>query len=83
MAFFTIIKYVLAAFVGFFIFIAAGPMMYMMRYENPMWHDMPTDMLAFGDMTYGIWVLFIVIIIGVIVIAGINEANKNRAIDQS
>lgn len=83
MAFYTLIKYVLAFFVGFFIFITAGPVMYDMRYTNSMWDDMPTDMQAYGDMQYGIWVLFIVVIVGIIVIAGINEANKNRAIDQA
>lgn len=82
MVLFTLIKYVLGFFVGFMIFIVSGPVMYMMRYQNDMWDDMPVFMQAFGDQQYGIWVLFIVIIAAVLVIAGISEANKNRALEQ-
>lgn len=82
MALFTLIKYVLGFFVGFLVFIVSGPVQYMLRYQNPMWDSMPTFMQAWGDQEYGIWVLFIVIIAAVLVIAGINEANKNRALEQ-
>lgn len=81
MALFTLIKYVLGFFVGFLIFIVSGPLNYMLRYANPMWDNMPTFMQAWGDQEYGIWVLFIVIIAAVLVVAGINEANKNRNLE--
>lgn len=82
MALFTLIKYVLGFFVGFLIFIVSGPLQYLLRYQNDMWDSMPTSMQAFGDQMYGIWVLMIVIIGAVLVIAGINEANKNRNLEQ-
>ena len=82
MVLFTLIKYVLAFFVGYMVFITAGPLMEMLRYENPMWDDMPTSMQAWGDQQYGIWILFIVLIAAVIIIAGIAEANRNRALEQ-
>lgn len=81
MALFTLIKYVLGFFVGFLVFIVAGPLQYMLRYQNQMWDDMPTFMQAWGDQMYGIWVLMIVIIAAVLVVAGINEANKNRNLE--
>ena len=81
MALFTLIKYVLGFFVGFLVFIVAGPLQYLLRYQNTMWDNMPTFMQAWGDQMYGIWVLMIVIIAAVLVIAGINEANKNRNLE--
>lgn len=81
MALFTLIKYVLGFFVGFLVFIVAGPLQYMLRYQNQMWDDMPTFMQAWGDQMYGIWVLMIIIIAAVLVVAGINEANKNRNLE--
>ena len=81
MALFTLVKYVLAFFVFYIIFILSGPMMEMMRYENPIWDGMPTWMQAWGDQEYGIWILFIVIGAAVIFIAGIAEANRNRNLE--
>ena len=81
MALFTLIKYVLGFFVGFLVFIVAGPLQYMLRYQNQMWDDMPTFMQAWGDQMYGIWVLMIIIIAAVLVVAGINEANNNRNLE--
>jgi len=81
MVLFTLIKYVLAFFVGYMVFIVSGPLMEMLRYENPMWDDMPTWMQAWGDQQYGIWILFIILIAAVILIAGIAEANRNRALE--
>lgn len=82
MALFTLIKYVLGFFVGFMVFIVSGPVLYLLRYQNDMWDNMPVSMQAWGDQEYGIWILFIVIIAAVLVIAGINEANKNRNLEQ-
>lgn len=83
MALFTIIKYVLAFFFGYFVFILLGPVVFMTRdpETNPMWADMPISMLAFGDQTYGIWILFVILIAVVIIIAGIAEANRNRNLE--
>lgn len=81
MALFTLLKYVLGFFVGMMIFILAGPLEYMLRYENDMWEDMPAGMQAFGDQMYGLWIMFVVIIAAVLVVAGIAEANKNRNLE--
>lgn len=81
MVLFTLVKYVLAFFVGYMVFIVSGPLMEMLRYENPMWDDMPTYMQAWGDQQYGIWILFAVLIAAVILIAGIAEANRNRNLE--
>lgn len=81
MVFFTLIKYVLGFFVGMIVFILSGPLIMKMRYENPMWDNMPTFMQAFGDQEYGIWILFILIMAGVLALAGIAEANRNRNLE--
>ena len=81
MALFTLIKYVLAFFVGMVIFILGGPLQFMMAYENPMWDDMPVSMQAFRDQEYGIWIMFVVIIGAVIIIAGVAEANRSRNLE--
>lgn len=81
MGLFTIIKYVLAFFFAYTVFIIFGPVVFQTRYENPMWDTMPTWMNAHADQLYGVWVLFIVIIAAVIIYAGINEANRNRNLE--
>lgn len=83
MVLFTLIKYVLAFFFGYFVLIVVGPVVFMTRdpETNPMWKNMPISMIAFGDQTYGIWILFVVVIAVVIIIAGIAEANRNRNLE--
>jgi hypothetical protein len=81
MAMYTIIKYVLAWFIGNIIFIIMGPMEKMLRYDNPMWDNMPTWMNAWGDQIYGIWVLFNVLMAATMIIAGITEANRSRSLE--
>lgn len=82
MAMFSIIKYGLAFYFAYLIFITLGPVVYQTRYANSSWDSLPPWMQAHGDQLYGIWILFIVIIAIVIVYAGINEARRNRAIER-
>ena len=81
MALFTIIKYALAFFIGYLVFIIVGPFMFNLAYENPMWDDMPLTMTAFRDIEYGIWILFTILIAAVILLAGISEANRQRNVE--
>lgn len=81
MALFTIIKYALAFFIGYLVFIILGPFIFGLRYENPMWDDMPLEMTAFGDIEYGIWVLMSILIAAVVLLAGISEANRQRNVE--
>ena len=82
MAMWTIIKFVMAIFFGYLAYIVIGPMVFISRYDNPQWDDMPMFMKAFGDQMYGIWILFIVIMGAVLIYMGINEANRNRSLEQ-
>lgn len=82
MGFFTIVKYGLAFFFGFLIFITFGPVVYQTRYENASWDALPVWMQATGDQIYGIWILFIPIIAAVIVYGAVVEANRNRNLEQ-
>lgn len=82
MAMWTIIKFVMAIFFGYLAYIVLGPAVFSSRYENSQWDSMPVFMQAFGDQMYGIWILFIVILGAVLIYAGINEANRNRNIEQ-
>jgi hypothetical protein len=81
MAMFTIIKYALAFFFAYLIFITLGPVVYQTRYANSSWDALPVWMQAHGDTLYGIWILFLVIIAAVIIFAGINEARRNRNLE--
>ena len=81
MAMFTIIKYASGFFFGYTVFIIFAGLMFPIRYENPMWDGMPTHMIAFADQLYGVWILFAVLIAAVLIIFGINEANKNRSLE--
>lgn len=76
----TIIKYVFAFAFGYLVFIILGPVVYKLRYQNSQWDSMPTNILAFGDQIYGIWILFTIIIAAVILLASIMEADRNRAL---
>jgi hypothetical protein len=80
---FTLIKYVLAFFFGYLVFSLVAPVVFMTRdvETNPMWEGLPISMLAFGDQSYGIWILFTIIIAVVIIIAAISEANRNRNLE--
>jgi len=80
---FTLVKYVLAFFFGYLVFSLVAPVVFMTRdpETNPMWQDLPISMLAFGDQSYGIWILFAVIIAVVIIIAGVAQANRNRNLE--
>lgn len=81
MALFTIIKFALAFYFAYLIFITLGPVVYQTRYANSSWDSMPAWMQAHGDQLYGIWILFLVIIAAVIIYAGINEARRNRNLE--
>lgn len=83
MVLFTLVKYVLAFFFGYIVFTLVAPVVFMTRdpSTNPMWEGMPVSMLAFGDQSYGIWILFAVIIAVVIIIAAVSEANRNRNLE--
>lgn len=76
----TIIKYVFGFAFGYIVYMLLGPVVYKTRYENSQWDDMPTNILAFGDQMYGIWILFIIVIAAVILLASIMEADRHRAL---
>lgn len=83
MVLFTLVKYVLAFFFGYLVFALIAPVVFMTRdvETNPMWEGLPISMLAFGDQSYGIWILFTIIIAVVIIIAAVAEANRNRNLE--
>ena len=79
MAAITIIKYVLAFVFGFTIFMMLSPIMEDLRYENPLYDNMPTEILAFGDQMHGLWLMTAVIIAAIILLSGFGEAMRARA----
>lgn len=81
MALFTIIKYALAFTFAYMTYIILGPLVFDLAYENPMWNDMPIEMTAFRDLEYGIWILFAILIIAVLLISGISEANRKKNLE--
>jgi type II secretory pathway component PulF len=83
MVLFTLVKYVLAFFFGYLVFTVVAPVVFETRNPetNQQWQGLPVSMLAFGDQSYGIWILFAVVIAVVIIIAGIAEANRNRNLE--
>lgn len=80
MAVVTIIKYVLVFFFGYMVFMLLGYLVYVTRYENPQWDTMPTNILAFGDQMYGIWILFIPIIAAIILTSAWAAADRSRSV---
>lgn len=76
------IKYVFTFAFAFMIFILFGYLVYQMRYENSFWDDMPANMLAFGDQTYGIWLLIIPIIAAILIITAWREAERKAAFNE-
>lgn len=79
MAAITIAKYALAFVLGYLVYMLLSPIMADVRYENPMWDDMPVSILAFGDQIHGLWLMLAVIIAAVILLAAFSESSRARA----
>lgn len=79
MAAITIALFAFAFVVGFLMFMLFTPIMADLRYANPMWDDMPTTILAFGDQMHGIWLMLSVVIAAIIVITGISQGMRAGA----
>ena len=79
MAAITIVLFVLTFAIGFALYMIVTPIVTDARYNNSMWNDMPTNVLALGDQIHGIWLLFILVIAGMIVLMGFQRASNARA----
>lgn len=80
MAAIAILKFVLTFALAFAMFMIATPLITDMRYNNSMWDDMPTNVLAFGDQMHGIWLLFSLVIAVMLILLLFSEANRTRAV---
>ena len=80
MAAIAILKFVLTFALGFGLFMFATPIVTDLRYNNSMWDDMPTNILAFGDQIHGIWLLLSLVIAAMLVLLLLSEASNKRAI---
>ena len=79
MAMITIVLFVFAIVFGYIGYMLFTPIIADVRYANPMWDDMPTDVLAFGDQIHGIWLLLGVMIITIAVMSGISKSMQAGA----
>ena len=79
MAAITIVLFVLTFAIGFMLYMVVTPVVTEVRYNNSMWDDMPTNILAMGDQIHGIWILFILVIAGMIIFMGFQRASNARA----
>lgn len=80
MAAIAIVKFVLSFALAFALFMIATPLLTDLRYANPMWDDMPTNVLAFGDQMHGIWLLFALVIAVMLILLLFGESSRTRAI---
>lgn len=79
MAAITILLFVLSFAIGFALYMILTPIVTETRYNNHMWDEMPTNVLALGDQIHGIWLLFILVIAGMLVLMGFQRASNARA----
>ncbi len=82
MAVITVIKFVLSFALAYILYMIFSPIVFQTRYENSMWDDMPVSIQAWGDQIYGIWILIIIIIAGIISLSAWAESNRQRALQQ-
>jgi len=82
MAVLTVIKFVLSFALAYILYMIFTPIIFQTRYENSMWDDMPVSIQAWGDQIYGIWILIIIIIAGIISLAAWAESSRQRALQQ-
>ena len=82
MAAITILFFVLSLSIGFGLYMITTPIVTEVRYNNHMWDDMPTNVLALGDQIHGIWLLFILVIVGMVVLMAYQRASNARATTQ-
>lgn len=79
MALVTSVKFIITWVFASAIFILFGPIVYYMRYDSGLWNLMPSDMLAWGDTLYLIWIANIIIVPGIIIVSAIREAERRAA----
>ena len=79
MAAITILLFVLSFAIGFALYMILTPIVTESRYGNSMWDEMPTNVLALGDQIHGIWLLFILVIAGMLVLMSFQRASNARA----
>ena len=79
MAMITIVLFVFAIVFGYLAYMLFTPILADVRYNNPMWDEMPTDVLAFGDQIHGIWLMLGVVIIAIAVMTGISKSMQAGA----
>lgn len=79
MALVTVVKFILGFFFAMFLFILLTPLIKMTRYDTGQWSSMPTSVLVFGDNVYSIWILFALLIAGVLIITVYREAERRAA----
>lgn len=79
MAMITIVLFVFAIVFGYIAYMLFTPILTEVRYSNPMWDDMPSDVLAFGDQMHSIWLMVGVVIIAIAVMTGISKAMQAGA----
>lgn len=81
MALVTVVKFLLGFFFAYVFFILLTPIIKATRYDTGQWSSMPVSVLVFGDNVYSIWILFALLIAGVLVITVYREAER-RAQEQ-
>lgn len=79
MALVTVVKFLLGFFFAYVFFILLTPLIKATRYDTGQWSNMPTSVLVFGDNVYSIWILFSLLIAGVLVLTVYREAERRAA----
>lgn len=82
MALVTIVKFIIGFFFAYVFFIILTPLIKATRYDSGAWSNMPTNVLVFGDNVYSIWILFALLIAGVLIITVYREAERRAAEQQ-
>ncbi len=76
MALVTVVKFILGFFFAYVFFIILTPLIKATRYDTGQWANMPTNILVFGDNVYSIWILFSLLIGGVLILTVYREAER-------
>jgi len=79
MALVTVIKFVLTWAFANFLFIMLTPIIKTVRYDTGNWNLLPSDMVAWGDQLYVLWIAQLVIVPAIVIITAWREAEAKAA----
>jgi len=67
---------------AYIFFILLTPLIKATRYDTGQWDKLPVSVLVFGDTVYSIWILFALIIAGVLVLTAWRESERRAALQE-